>query len=59
MKASRRSPMQVLRDLRQPPDVRREAKQQREGEKHAREAERLAARTAGEARRHGNEPYRG
>ena len=57
MKGSRRSPVQVVRDLRLPSEERREAKKQREGEKHAREAERLAARTEAEARRHSNQPW--
>jgi hypothetical protein len=48
-----RSPMQVLRDLRLPSGERREAKKQRDAEKHAREAERMAARTEAESRRHG------
>jgi hypothetical protein len=54
MKGSRRSPLQVVRDLR-PSDERREAKKQRDAEKHSREAERLAARTAAEARRHSSQ----
>ena len=53
-----RSPMQVLRDRKLPPDQRRDAKKQRGAEKHAREAERLAARTEAESRQHGD-PYGG
>lgn len=51
MKASRRSASEVLRTLRMSADERREAKRQRYAEKHSREAERLAARTAAETRR--------
>ena len=53
-----RSPMQVLRDRKLPPEQRREAKEKRDAVQHAREAERLAARTEAEARRHGD-PYGG
>jgi hypothetical protein len=42
-----------------PSDQRREAKKQRDSEKHAREAKRLADRTAAEARRHGGEYWGG
>ena len=53
-----RSPMQVLRDKKLPPEQRREAKSQRDAEQHGRKAERLAARTEAESRRHGD-PYGG
>lgn len=53
-----RSPMQVFRNRKLPPDQRRQAEAQREADKHAREAERLAARTEAESRRHGD-PYGG
>jgi hypothetical protein len=50
-----KSPMQAVRDLRKPRGERQQAKQQRRNEKQAHEAERLAARTAGEARRYSNQ----
>jgi hypothetical protein len=50
-----KSPVQAVRDLRKPKGEREVAKRQRREEKHAREAARLAARTAGEARRHSNQ----
>jgi hypothetical protein len=51
MKGFRRSPIQMLRDSRTSREDRREAKKQRDVEKHAREAERVAARTAAESRK--------
>lgn len=63
---SRRSPVQVLRELRMPSDERQAAKAEREAEAQmrkerdsTREAERLAAATAAEARRHSQVPFGG
>ena len=50
-----RSPMKVLHDLRKPGNARQEARRQRRAEKSAHEAERLAVRTAAEARRYSNQ----
>lgn len=62
MKGSRRSPMQVVRELSMAPDERRAGRAEREAEQRmrserdsTRQAERLAARTAAEARRHSNQ----
>jgi hypothetical protein len=64
MQGSRRSPTQVLRELRMPADERRAARAEREAEAQMRKerdseryAERLAARTEAEARRHSNQPW--
>ena len=60
MKGSRRSPLQVLREWRMPPDERRAARAEREAEEQMRRerddphiAQRIAGRNDAEARRHG------
>ncbi len=62
----RRSPVQVLRELRMPRDERRAARAERDAEERMRlerdaplVAERIAARNAAEARRHSNQTFGG
>ena len=64
MKGSRRSPRQVVREMRMPREERRAARAEREAEAQMRRerddphvAQRLAARNAAEARRHSNQPW--
>jgi hypothetical protein len=61
MKGSRRSPIEVFRELRLPPDERRAARAERAAEEQMRRerddphvAQRIAARNAAEARRNSN-----
>jgi hypothetical protein len=63
MKSSRRSPIEVFREMRMPYEERRAARAEREVEAQMRRerddphvAQRLAARNAAEARRHSNQP---
>ena len=51
MKRSPRSPIQMFRDLAMSRGERRAPREQRFAQKHAREAERIAARTAAESRK--------
>ena len=64
MKGARRSPIRVLQELRLSPGERRAARAERETEAQMRRerddprvAERIAARNAAEARRHGNQHW--
>ena len=64
MKGSRRSPKQLLDEMRMPREERRAARAEREAEAQMRRerddphvAQRLAARNAAEARRHSNQPW--
>jgi hypothetical protein len=50
-----KSPLQVFRGLRKPKSERQEERRRRSAEKHANTAERMAARTAAEARRYSNQ----
>jgi hypothetical protein len=62
MREARRSPLEIVREMRLPRDERRAAKAEREVEERMRSerdserhAERLAARNAAEAQRHRNQ----
>lgn len=64
MRSSRRSPVQVLREIKMTPAERGAARSERETEDQmrrerdsTREAERLAAHAAAEARRHSNQNW--
>ena len=64
MKGSRRSPLQVARDLRLPRGERNAARAERQAEAQMRReredphvAQRIAARNAAEARRQSNQPF--